>query len=114
MKPRRYIYSLSVLILLGLSFAASAGGAGPAPSGILADIEGDVNGDAWVAGDDLSIIISYWGQSGLGREYGDLNGNGTVDGPDYTEVIAYWGTPEPATLGLLLLGGLAALIRRRK
>ena len=61
---------------------------------------------------------------GLGEgKYGDLNGNGIVDGPDYTEVLSYWGTgtppgpcegaiPEPATLGLLLAGGLAMLRRR--
>lgn len=83
-----------------------------------ATLPGDVNGDGWVSGTDLSIIINYWGQS-LGREFGDLNGNGVVDGPDYTEVLSYWNpppaepTPEPATLGLLLLGGLA-LLRRRK
>ena len=60
-----------------------------------------------------------WGQS-LGREFGDLNGNGIVDGPDYAEVLSYWATgsppeppsqatPEPATLGLVLIGGLALL-----
>ena len=86
-------------------------------------VPGDVDGDGWVAGSDLSIIITYWGQTGLGREFGDLNGNGTVDGPDYSEVITYWGTgsppeppsgiPEPATLGLLLIGGLALSTRSR-
>ncbi len=92
---------------------------------ILAELllPGDVNGDGWVAGDDLTTVITYWGQSGLGREFGDLNDNGVVDGPDYTEVLTYWGTgsppeppsgaiPEPATLALLLLGGFA-IVRRR-
>jgi len=86
-------------------------------------LPGDVNNDGWVSGADLSTIISYWGQSGLGRQFGDLNGNGVVDGPDYTEVLSYWGTgtppppeatPEPATLGLLVLAGLTVLRRRRK
>ncbi len=89
---------------------------------ILADLPGDVNRDRWVAGDHLSTIITYWGQTGLGPEYADLSGNGTVDPPDYSEVISYWGTglppqppsgvPEPATLGLLLLSGWALLRRR--
>ncbi len=88
-----------------------------------APIPGDVNGDFRVAGGDLTTVITYWGQSGLGREFGDLNGNGIVDGPDYTEVITYWGTgpgeppsgiPEPATLGLLLAGGLIMMKGKSK
>ena len=60
--------------------------------------------------------------TGATREDGDLSGDGTVSGSDYTEVITYWGTgtpplepgtiPEPATLAILLLGGLAALFRQ--
>ena len=41
-------------------------------------------------------------------------------GDDYVEVLTYWGSgtppepiPEPATVGLLALGGLALLRRRR-
>lgn len=78
---------------------------------------GDANLDGMVDGNDLTTILTYWGQTGLGQEFGDLNGNGTVDGPDYSEVLSYWGTapepstdvPEPATLALLLLGGLVVL-----
>ena len=88
-----------------------------------APLAGDVDGDGWVAGNDLSITISNWGMTGATREDGDLNGNGTVDGPDYSEVLTYWGMgippleppsgiPEAATLGLLLTGGLALLRRR--
>ncbi len=86
-------------------------------------LPGDVNGDGWVAGDDLSTVITYWGQSGLGHQYGDLDGNGVVDGPDYTEVLTYWGTgtppeppsgiPEPGTMGMLLLAAGLLLLRRR-
>ncbi len=86
-------------------------------------LPGDVNVDGWVAGGDLSIIITNWGMTGATREQGDLNGNGTVDGLDYTEVLTYWGTgsppeppsgiPEPATLGLMMIGGLALLRCKR-
>ncbi len=84
-------------------------------------LPGDVDGDSWVSGTDLSIILTHWGQSGLGREHGDLNGNGTVDGPDYSEVISNWGTgsppepsgiPEPTTLVVLSIGGLIFFGRR--
>ncbi len=83
---------------------------------------GDVNTDELVNSLDLNIIIANWGLSGATPSQGDLNGNGVVDGPDYTEVLSYWSpapeppgerTPEPATLGLLLVGGLVLLRRRR-
>ena len=86
-------------------------------------IPGDVTADGWVGGADLTAIITNWGMTGATRTDGDLSGDGTVSGPDYTEVITYWGSgtpppepgaiPEPATLGLLLAGALAGLIRRR-
>ena len=87
-------------------------------------LPGDVNGDGWVGGLDLTLVITNWGKNPATREQGDLSGDGTVAGADYTEVITYWGTgtplppepgiiPEPATLGLLLAGALAGLIRRR-
>ena len=84
---------------------------------------GDVTGDDYVGGADLTAVITNWGMSGAIRTDGDLTGEGTVSGPDYTEVITYWGTgtappepgaiPEPATLALLLIGGLVALLRGR-
>ena len=92
---------------------------------IRADLAGDVDGDGFVGGDDLTIILTYWGQSGVTREQGDLNGDNFIGGDDYTEVLTYWGTgtppasvvagmPEPATLALLVLGGLVLLRRRSK
>ena len=86
-------------------------------------IPGDINGDGWVGGADLTAVITNWGMSGAIRTDGDLSGDGTVGGVDYTEVITYWGTgdplepnsaPEPATLGLLLAGALTVLLRRPK
>ena len=86
-------------------------------------LPGDVTGDVYVGGLDLTTIITNWGMTGATRQQGDLSGDGTVSGLDYTEVITYWGTgtpppepgaiPEPTTLGLLVIGGLA-LLRRRK
>ncbi len=85
-------------------------------------LPGDVNADGFVDDVDLNTIIDNWGLTGATHLQGDLSGDGTVSGPDYTEVITYWGTgllleppsgsPEPATLGLLLVGGLAMLKRR--
>ena len=85
---------------------------------------GDVNGDGSVSGADLTAIITNWGMTGALYNQGDLNGDGTVSGADYSEVITNWGqssppespaaTPEPATLALLIMGGLAALIRKHK
>ncbi|MCK4850142.1 MAG: PEP-CTERM sorting domain-containing protein [Phycisphaerae bacterium] len=86
-------------------------------------ISGDVNGDGFIDDNDLTIILDNWGQSGLGWSGGDLNGNGVVDGPDYAEVLSYWNppfeppgepTPEPATLGLLLVGSWLVLGRRAR
>ncbi len=118
MRPRRYIYSLSTL-LLGLSFVANAAVAGPASAGI----PGDVDGNGYVGGVDLTTVITNWGMSSAIRSDGDLNGDSTVSGPDYSEVISYWGSgtpppelpsgiPEPATLGLLVVGSLMVLRRK--
>ena len=87
-------------------------------------VDGDVDGDGFVGGDDLTVILTNWGRFGMTRRQGDLTGDGFVTGDDYTEVLTYWGTgippqsvitsvPEPATLGLLLLGGLVLLRRKR-
>ncbi len=83
---------------------------------------GDVNGDGYVGGVDLTTIITNWGMNPATREQGDLSGDGFVTGHDYTEVVSYWGTgvwpgepgaiPEPTTLVLILVGGLAVLRRR--
>ena len=100
-------------------------GEGPAPKN-----RGDVTEDDFVGADDLVRILTHWGESGsVPWENGDCApyGDGSAPGDDfvgaddYVEVLTYWGTdysspepaPEPATLGLLLLGGLA-MLRRRK
>ena len=88
------------------------------------ELPGDVTGDFWVGGADLTAIITNWGMTGASRENGDLSGDGTVSGLDYTEVINNWGegfppeppsnVPEPATIVLLLAGGLIVLKSNRK
>ena len=89
-------------------------------------ISGDVNGDGLVGAVDWNAILQNWGMTGAVRSDGDLNGDYTVGAADYNELMSYWGdtvsltpplepptVPEPATLAVLLLGGLA-LLRRRK
>lgn len=76
-------------------------------------LPGDVNGDGFVGGDDLSAIMTNWGSTTATRPQGDLNADNYVSGYDYNEVLSYWGTgtppepmeavPEPASLALLLL-----------
>lgn len=86
---------------------------------------GDVNDDGFVGGDDLSIILTNWGLSGMTRQQGDLSGDNFVGGDDYSEVLTYWGTgispetisiPEPTSLLSLLsavvLCGLYRLPRK--
>ena len=75
---------------------------------------GDFNGDGAVDGVDFGL----W-QAGAG----DADGDGDVDGVDFGIWQANYGTtaeagataiPEPATLGFLIIGGLALLIRKHK
>ena len=80
---------------------------------------GDVNCDGFVGADDLVAILSNWGLSYAYRSDGDLTGDGFVGADDYVQVLGFWGDvyatepiPEPATLGSLLLAGLALLKRR--
>ena len=88
-------------------------------------VSGDVTGDGWVGGADITRIVTNWGMTGATRADGDLSEDGTVSGPDYTEVLTAWGTgtpptepplaavPEPSTLLILAGALLAGLIRRR-
>ena len=83
-------------------------------------VRGDVDGNGFVGADDLVTILTYWGQTEMTRQQGDITGDGFIGADDYVEVLTYWGNgtappepaPEPATLGLILAGGLALLRRR--
>ena len=87
------------------------------------DLDGDV--DAW----DIQSILeakSYENGSGWLREHGDFNGDTIVDWTDIQMILDHGQydvqlqaqlmmmVPEPATLGLLVLGAVALIRRRRR
>ncbi len=92
-------------------------------------LRGDANLDGKVDVNDLTIVLSHFGQSGTTWAQGEFTGDGTVDVNDLTIVLANYGSslgsaaagmtraPEPGTLSLLA-AGLAGLLvcaqRKRK
>ena len=49
---------------------------------------GELNGDGYVDGADLGILLSNWGSD---AEFYDLNGDDTTDGKDIGILLANWG-----------------------
>jgi hypothetical protein len=91
-------------------------------------IPGDVNNDGVVNGLDISLVASHWLQTGTPKSLpGDANGDGIVNGLDISLVASHWlqsygaggavsgaAVPEPSTIVLAVLGGLALSAWRRR
>jgi probable HAF family extracellular repeat protein len=94
---------------------------------IYAPTPGDANLDGRVDVNDLTIVLSHFGQSGLTWAQGDFIGDGKVDVNDLTILLSNFGhttapaagapsaVPEPCTLALLTaaLAGLFAFAWRK-
>jgi cyclophilin family peptidyl-prolyl cis-trans isomerase len=82
---------------------------------------GDFNQDGAVDASDFTVWAANVGKIGTAWMAGDANGDGLVDVADYDIWFAHQGVsapavspaPEPATISLLALAGLA-ILRRRK
>ena len=92
------------------------------PWAILELLPGDTNNDGVVSADDYGSVQLNFGDIGVAGIPGDANGDGVVSADDYGSVQLNFGAmaglggalvPEPATLLLLCIGGLAILRRRR-
>ena len=88
-------------------------------------LPGDVNFDHIVNGQDIAVLASNWLHTGF-HGPGDANGDGIVNGQDIAIIASNWlhasgggvgsgaAVPEPSTLILAAVGGLAMLPRRRR
>ncbi len=84
---------------------------------------GDSNLDGEVSLADLVTLASNYNQAGIWYD-GDFNGDGIVTLADLTSLASNYGAetvviegapiPEPATLSLLALGGMALAMKRRR
>ena len=101
------------------------GSPGALVSGEEPPLDGDLNDDGFVGGDDLDIVRSFWGQNVTAGDLlqGDPSGDGFVGGDDLDIVRGNWGQgtppaptaiPEPASLTLLVLGGLFSILAGRR
>ena len=89
---------------------------------------GDVNHDGIVNAQDVAFVASDWMRTGTNIA-GDANGDGIINASDISTIAANWltnasssanetssvaGVPEPSTLVLAMLGGVAVLALRRR
>jgi hypothetical protein len=79
-------------------------------------IPGDANGIGGVDVGDLGILAANYGGAGKNWALADFNGDAVVNVGDLGILAAHYGEhlPEPTTMGLLVLGGIALLRRRRR
>jgi hypothetical protein len=87
---------------------------------------GDANLDKTTDFADFQALLDHWQTSGAGVGWAqaDFNGDGVVDFLDFQSLLDYWNpsgwnfapaqVPEPASLTVVLLGGLDLLRRSRK
>jgi probable HAF family extracellular repeat protein len=104
-------------------------GAGTDSSGgeyaFLLSFLGDFNHDGVVNAADIDLLYAnFTAKTGTFNSLYDLNGDGVVGFLDFQILLSYWNpggwnfapseVPEPASLSVILLGGLAVLRRSRK
>ncbi len=75
----------------------------------------DASGDSIVDFKDYIVLEGNFGKTGATWQQGDSTGDGVVNFQDYVNLELNFGqtVPEPATLAVLAMGGLA-MLRRRK
>jgi uncharacterized protein (DUF2141 family) len=83
---------------------------------------GDANGDGKVDINDLTIVLSDFGRSGMVWSTGDFNGDGKVDVNDLTIVLSHFGqsygasaaalaaVPEPSAIAIAAAAALLGLV----
>jgi autotransporter-associated beta strand protein len=127
---------------IGYADAADAGNPAGLSSGeieIMYTLLGDANLDGKVNGTDFAILASNFNQSVTGWDKGDFNYDNKANGIDFTELAANFNqgasqsadesalqafavanglsttsVPEPASTGLIALGVMSVLSRRRR